>query len=361
MAGVAIFELDEEVRKLPGSLKARQMLLETATKYLANLEASARDDRSLRAELADAYQKTSALLFTFGAQSLDRFGDSMALSEKAYRLREELGQFESRDPKTRKSYAASARDYAEKLRLKRRLEEADRVFTRAQEHGRRWATEEPDSWEALEHQLYFENAMTRRLRMQGRDEAIAHQQKVVARVAQLRRLGAPTRNYRRMEAEQQRLMAGLMLGGDDTKSRPDFVEAMNAAVKAAEELYRLEATPLTTRLLLVIYGEYAIQTVEMGVPVLEELERVIARSAEILNSPDLPDRNAGYWAEQRLELEMSRAWAALARQDWAAAKKQFAICRKKLEEAGRGRPGALLLAMRGAQIAEAEAKYLRDY
>lgn len=359
MAGVAIFELDEEVRKLPGSLKARQMLLETATRYLANLEAAARDDRSLRAELADAYQKTSVLLFTFGAQSLDRFGDSMALAEKAYRLREELGQFESRDSKTRKSYAAAARDYAEKLRLKRRLEEADRVFARAQEHGRRWAQEAPESWEALEHLLYFENAVTRRLRLQGRDAAIANQRQVVARVAEMRRLGAPAKNYWRMEAEQQRLMAGLMLGGDDAKSPPDFVKAMNASVKAAEELYRVEATPLSTRLLLVIYGEYAIQTVEMGVPVVEELERVIARSAEILDSPDLPDRSAGYWEDQRLELEMSRAWAALARQDWAEAKKRFAICRQKLEEAGRARPGAFLLAMRAAQVAEAEQKYLR--
>ncbi len=359
MAGVAIFEVDEEVRKLPGSLKARQMLLETATRYLANLGSAARDDRSLRGELADAYQKTSALLFAFAAQSLDRFGDSMTLAEKAYRLREELGQFESRDPKTRRSYAASARDYAEKLRLKRRLVEADRVFTRAQEHGRRWVQEEPESWEALEHLLYFENAMTRRLRLQGRDAAIAHQRGVVARVGEMKRLGAPEKNYWRMEAEQQRLLAGLMLGGDGEKSRPDFVEAMNAAVQAAEELYQVEATPMSTRLLLVIYGEYAIQTVEMGAPVVEELDRVIERSAQILGAPDLPDRNAGYWAEQRLELEMSRAWAAVARQDWGAAKKQFAICRQKLEEAGRVRPGAFQLAMRGAQIAEAEAKYLR--
>lgn len=359
MAGVAIFELDEEVRKLPGSLKARQMLLETATRYLANVEAAAQDDRSLRAELADAYQKTSVLLFTFGAQSLQRFGDSMALAEKAYRLREELGQFESRDPKTRKSYAASARDYAEKLRLKRRLPEADRVFARAQEHGRRWTKEEPGSWEALEHLLYFENALTRRLRLQGLDAALAHQRQVVARVAEMKRLGAPERNYWRMETEQQRLMAGLLAGVEDADRRLEFVKAANAAVRAAEELYRLEATPLTTRLLLVIYGEYAVQSVDTGVPVIQELERVIARSAEILNSPDLPDRNAGYWAEQRLELEMSRAWAAVARQEWEAAKKQFALCRQKLDEAGRAGPGSLLLAMRGAQIAQAEAKYLR--
>jgi hypothetical protein len=335
------------------------MLLETATRYLANLEAAAQDDRSLRAELADAYQKTSVLLFTFGAQSLQRFGDSMALAEKAYRLREELGQFESRDPKTRKSFAASARDYAEKLRLKRRMPEADRVFARAREHGRRWVEEEPRSWEALEHLLYFENALTRRLRLQGRDAAIAHQQQVVARVAALQRLGAPARNYWRMEAEQQRLMAGLLLGGEDAANRPAFLKAMNAAVRAAEELYRLEVTPLTTRLLLVIYGEYAVQTVEMGVPVAGELDRVIARCAGILDAPDLPDRNAPYWAEQRVELEMSRAWAAVARQEWGTARKQFAICRRKLEEAARTGPGSPLMAMRGAQIAEAEAKYLQ--
>lgn len=361
LAGVVIFSLDEEVRRLPGSLKARQMLLETATKYLANLQASAREDRSLRAELANAYQKTSVLMYTFAAQSLDRSEESMVLAEKAYRLREELGQFDSRDAKVRKAYVETARNYGDKLRMKRKLTEADAVLTRAQDHAERWVREEPASWEAIEALLYFENSKTRRLRMKGRAEAIANQRQVLARVQEMKRLGAPPKSYWRMEAEQQRLMAGLLLGGDDERDRPEFVVAMNAAMKAGEELHRIEASPLSIRLLLTLYGEYAVQTVEMGAAVIPELERVIARSAALLDSPDLPDREASYWELQRVELEMSRAWTAVAKQDWAEAKKGFARCQEMLQNPKLAESNRMLTAMRIAQVAEAEQKFLRGH
>jgi hypothetical protein len=124
-------------------------------------------------------------------------------------------------------------------------------------------------------------------------------------------------------------------------------------------LWRVEPTAPSTRLLLVIYAEYAVQTVEMGVPVVAELRRVIARSEEILESPNLPDRSATYWEDQRLELEMSRAWAAVAEEDWAEAKKRFALCREKLEKRGANAAGPMWVAMRRAQVAEAEQKFLQ--
>ncbi len=239
LAGTAIFELDQEVRKLPGSLTARKMLLETATGYLENLEAAARDDRSLKAELADAYDKTATLMHSHTAQSLGRPAESLRLLEKAYYLRKDLGQFESQDPKVLKKVAATAWSYAEKLRVARKIPEADAAYEQAQILAARWMRVEPGSWEAVENQLSLDHAMSRRLRLKGLELAQEHQRKAVQRLEDLKRLGAPPRNYWRQEAEQNRILASLMLGGDDNKNRGEFAAAMERAVRGAEEWYRV--------------------------------------------------------------------------------------------------------------------------
>ncbi len=332
LAGVAIFDLDQEVRKLPGSMTARRMLLETATKYLADLGAAAKADRGLQAELADAYQKTSSLMFTATAQSLNRETEAFALIEKAYRLREALGQFESLDPKVRKAYSDTARVYSEKLRTSRRIEESDAVTAKLERHTEKWLRQEPRSWEALEHFLYIENGKTRRLRLKGLDLAIANQRKVLARLPELKQLGAPERNYWRNAAEQYRLMGGLLTDDSLAKLAPALLDSMTQGVRAAEEFYRIEPSVLSTRLLLTLYLEYVVQTVDMGMVMYGENERVIRRSEEILESPQLPDRDAAFWEQNRLELLQAKGWAAIGRKDYAAMERWFGECRTRLEK-----------------------------
>ncbi|MBM3761116.1 MAG: serine/threonine protein kinase [Acidobacteria bacterium] len=349
LAGVAIFDLDEEVRKLQGSLKARQMLLETATKYLANLEVAAKGNAVLRAELADAYLKTSALMSASSAQSLEREDDSFDLAEKGYRLREELGQFDAKDPKIRKGYADSARDYAQKLRLKRRIAESDKIAERAQQHIELWVMEEPKSWQALDHFLFLENNKTRRLRLKGIDLAKENQQKVVARLPELKQLGAPERSYWRQMVIQNSLMAGVM--GGVHKLAPEILDSMTKAVQAAEQLYRIEQSVLTTRLLLTTYLEYVEYTVDVDMVIFGENERLIRRSEEILRSPELPDKDAAFWEQHRLEFLIMRGWAAYGRKDDAEMGRWFAECRAGLD---RVEPKPFWVHMRRGQIGNIE-------
>ena len=330
LAGVAIFDLDEEVRKLPGSLKARKMLLETATKYLENLQAAAKENAMLKGELADAYSKTSALMSASMSQSLGREEESFSLVEKGYRLREELGQFESKDPKIRSGYADTARAYAQNLRMRRRVEESDKIVERAQQFVETWMKEEPKSWQALEHYLYLENNKTRRLRLKGVDLAIENQRIVLSRLPELKQLGIPERNYWRQAAQQYQLMGGVLVG--EKKSAVELLEAMTKAVQAAEELYRIEQSVMTTRTLLTTYLEYVEYTVDVGMVMFGENERLIRRSEEILNSPQLPDKDAAFWEQHRLELLIMRGWAAYGRKDDAEMARWFAECRKGLDQ-----------------------------
>jgi eukaryotic-like serine/threonine-protein kinase len=355
LAGVAIFDVDQEVRQLPGSLKARQLLLEPATKYLASLEASAQYDKALRAELADAYQKTARLMFAFTAQSLQRQEESFALSEKAFRLREELGQFHSKDPKIRKGYGETARDYGDKLRLKRRLAEADTVAEKARLHAEAWVREEPGSWEALEQWMILENIAARRLRLKGLMPALEKQRQVVARLPELQKLGPPAASYLRLAAEQYRLLGGLLV--DDSlraNGGREFLEAMTQAVRAAEEFYQVAPGVLSTRSLLVIYSEYVIHAVELDLSPFAEMERVIRRSEEILNGLGLPDREADFWAQQRMELNLTRAWLAIARKDYPEMERLFALCRQQLDAVRP--PGQMWVALRRAHLAQKEAE-----
>ncbi|MDX2266736.1 MAG: serine/threonine-protein kinase [Bryobacter sp.] len=331
LAGVAIFDLDEEVRKLPGSLQARRMLLETATGYLANLEAAARLDASARAELAAAYQKTAQLLYAVTGQSMERETESFALTEKSFRLREELGQFEAKDPKTRKGYAETARDYGQKLRLRRRIAESDTVMERAEQHAVQWLREEPNNWEAREQAQLLGNIRTRRLRLKGLQLALDNQRKLVAQLPDFRAAGAPPRNYWRIAALQNQLLSAVLVDDSLRPLAPELLTAATAAVTAAEEWNRVEPGVASTRLLLTIYLEGVEHTVEHGIGQMAEIDRWLRRSDEILSGPDLPDRDAAYWERNRLELLKVKGWAASGRGDLAEMARCFAECRQRLD------------------------------
>lgn len=331
LAGVAIFDLDEEVRKLPGSLKARQMLLETATGYLANLEATAKSDPGARAELAAAYYKTAVLMFAEMGQSLGREDENFALLEKSYRLREQLGHFGARDAETRLAYAEVTRDYGQKLRLRRRVEESDRVMERAEAHVAQWLRDEPRSWQALRQDLYLGNMRTRRLRLKGLDLALDNQRRVVGKLGEFRAAGTPERDYLRLATAQYQLLGALLTERSRPEFAPDLLVAMSEAVKAAESFYQLEPGVFGARQLLTVSHEYVENTVEMGTPQWGEVERLLRRSEAMLNGPDLPDRAAPFWDRSRLELMKVKGWVAASRGDLAEMEHWFAECRKRLE------------------------------
>src|SRR5262249_14219240 len=57
LANTFLFEIHDEVRELPGSMRARQLLVKRALEYLDELAGERGDDPSLIRELAAAYQR----------------------------------------------------------------------------------------------------------------------------------------------------------------------------------------------------------------------------------------------------------------------------------------------------------------
>src|SRR5262249_12589478 len=57
LANTFVFDVHDAVRDLPGSIRARQLIVETGLRYLDGLAHSSRGDWRLQAELAAAYQR----------------------------------------------------------------------------------------------------------------------------------------------------------------------------------------------------------------------------------------------------------------------------------------------------------------
>ncbi|HEX7831758.1 MAG TPA: serine/threonine-protein kinase, partial [Thermoanaerobaculia bacterium] len=62
LANTFLFDFHDEIRDLPGSTRARELVVQTALTYLDNLSQEARDDARLQMELGAAYEKVGDVL-----------------------------------------------------------------------------------------------------------------------------------------------------------------------------------------------------------------------------------------------------------------------------------------------------------
>ena len=91
LANSFVFDVHNEIENLAGSLKARQVLVGTALKYLDSLAKEAGNDPGLTAELAAAYRKIGDIQGQPAAANLGMLADSMVNLEKGKALFISLG------------------------------------------------------------------------------------------------------------------------------------------------------------------------------------------------------------------------------------------------------------------------------
>ena len=99
LAGSLLFDLHDEIVNLPGSLKARQALVNKAEEYLESLSRDAHGDQNLERELAATYERLSDI---HGGSRTATLGDADAALrdyQKARALREAHGRAPGSDPK----------------------------------------------------------------------------------------------------------------------------------------------------------------------------------------------------------------------------------------------------------------------
>jgi eukaryotic-like serine/threonine-protein kinase len=92
LANSFLFDVDDQIAAVPGTIKAQQMLVNTALKYLDSLSRSAGGDVSLQRELAQAYGKVGNLQM----HQLYKLSDAVASFAKSLAIYGKIAQKDSR-------------------------------------------------------------------------------------------------------------------------------------------------------------------------------------------------------------------------------------------------------------------------
>jgi len=108
MAGSFMYEVQDAIKDLPGSLKAQQIVIKGAVEYLDRLAQEAGDDRALQSELTVAYDKVGSLTFDVTK--------TLEIHRKALALNEGLVKAEPTNLKYRERLAVSYNYVADLLR-----------------------------------------------------------------------------------------------------------------------------------------------------------------------------------------------------------------------------------------------------
>jgi eukaryotic-like serine/threonine-protein kinase len=99
LAKTFLFDINDEVQKLPGSTKARALIVKTSLEYLDNLNQEAGDDPSLQLELAQAYEVVGQVQGYPYDQNLGDSAAALASFQKALALYQHLAETDSTNQK----------------------------------------------------------------------------------------------------------------------------------------------------------------------------------------------------------------------------------------------------------------------
>jgi serine/threonine protein kinase len=105
LANSFLFEFHDAIADLPGSLRARQLVVRRATEYLDGLAREAQDDAALERELATANERLATILGGGGVSNLGDLPDAKARYLKALAIREKLATRANASPEDRDALA----------------------------------------------------------------------------------------------------------------------------------------------------------------------------------------------------------------------------------------------------------------
>ncbi len=105
LAHTFLFDVHDAIAELPGSTKARSLVVTEGLAYLDSLAQEAGGDRDLKAELASAYMRVAEVQSGVGAANEGDSVSALASLRKAVALREELAVAYAREPGVRDDLA----------------------------------------------------------------------------------------------------------------------------------------------------------------------------------------------------------------------------------------------------------------
>jgi serine/threonine protein kinase len=104
LANAFLFDFEQSIHNVPGTTKARQLLVKTALEYLQNLSREASGDPVLARELAAAYEKVGDIQGDPNGGNVGNVAGAVRSYNEAISLRRSLGDPKSHNPKIRSDF-----------------------------------------------------------------------------------------------------------------------------------------------------------------------------------------------------------------------------------------------------------------
>ena len=167
LANSVIFELHDEIQNLPGSTKARKLLVEKALEYLNKLEADAGNDANLQHEIAMAYLKIADVQGQVFEASLLQTDEAEINYRKALQILEKTVEAEPKNFEFRRDLALACYRFAEALRGGNDLTEALSLEKRSAEIYEPLTKEQPENMEVRRRWLVARSGLADVLKETG--------------------------------------------------------------------------------------------------------------------------------------------------------------------------------------------------
>jgi eukaryotic-like serine/threonine-protein kinase len=145
LANSFMFEFHDAIKDLPGSTQARELVVQRALQYLDSLAGEARDDPSLKRELATAYEKVGDVQGEPYSPSLGDSASALVSYRKALNLREALAAADPSDNGLRQELASSYLKIGDILWVEADWTEALDVYKKARDLNEQLAAADPSN------------------------------------------------------------------------------------------------------------------------------------------------------------------------------------------------------------------------
>ncbi len=144
LANKFVFEVHDAVRPLPGSTKARELIVQTGLQYLDALAAGAQGDPDLEKELADAYTRIGDVQGNTNNSNLGNAKGALASYQKAKSLLDEAGKKRPSDRKIALGRARAAQKLGNIAEESRSMNEAIVYYEQSLQQSEPLLRNDPD-------------------------------------------------------------------------------------------------------------------------------------------------------------------------------------------------------------------------
>ncbi|MCX6609392.1 MAG: hypothetical protein NTW74_00905, partial [Acidobacteria bacterium] len=219
-----------------------------------------------------------------------------------------------------------------------------------------WQREAPDSDPALDALIYAELEQTRRLRRQSPQAALDQQRSVAQLVEKLRKRSGSAASVLKLTGDIYRTL-GLLEGG--THHEPEAIAAFRKATEAGLEWHSRHPGIPSIRGLANTYSDAIFSLLPFAPASMPQVQAYAKAYVALMSRGDLPDAQAEFWIQHRLNLQSAQAHITVALGNRQLAEKELEAVGRALDAVIRNGEGTFWASVERVRVATTLAQLRR--